>query len=348
MLGVRSALAAILAVWALLGVPPVLAETENVVINYEALDRLPRHGSGAPAPRLTPLSMVSARTKPSGPDFFGGEGWTFPDSTLAALSNPPNLPAYPPLELVPPSHLGNAPDEDAADRVIAEIMGHGLTGATAKNRQSRTEDQIAVLREPALERLKPPPLSSAPPRELKTEPRVALPQERPSTLPRPSMPEAGLPKSGRVPPNSVQTTRRPQTRSAPPEITAASRPRPMLQGQDGPPPIIAWNEANPIGAVRFAGKGVGVLDIDRASLSELDAIARRLASDDRRVLLKAFAGAAGEKTFDAHTQALKRGLAVRRYLIAKGVPSTLIDVRAAGGATDGGPLDRVDVVPAAS
>ena len=90
------------------------------------------------------------------------------------------------------------------------------------------------------------------------------------------------------------------------------------------------------------------MDIDRASLPRLDALAEQFRSSGRRILLKAFAGRAGDKSHEAHRLALRRGLAVRRYLISRGVPSTKIDVRAVGGATDGGYLDRVDVVAAAS
>ena len=49
----------------------------------------------------------------------------------------------------------------------------------------------------------------------------------------------------------------------------------------------------------------------------------------------------------ARRKALARGLEVRKYLIGKGVRSNRIDVRALGTKSEGGPADRVDIVPSA-
>lgn len=63
-----------------------------------------------------------------------------------------------------------------------------------------------------------------------------------------------------------------------------------------------------------------------------------------RLLLQAFAGSPGDKSSEARRLSLKRALAVRQLLIDSGVPSDKIEVRAMGGATDGGTPDRVDVM----
>lgn len=77
---------------------------------------------------------------------------------------------------------------------------------------------------------------------------------------------------------------------------------------------------------------------------------RKLASDltgvlrgTGRVELEAFGGQPGDKSSDARRLSLKRALAVRALLIESGVPAERIDVRALGGADDGGTPDRVDV-----
>lgn len=62
-----------------------------------------------------------------------------------------------------------------------------------------------------------------------------------------------------------------------------------------------------------------------------------------RVELEAFGGQPGDKSSDARRLSLKRALAVRALLIESGVPAERIDVRALGGADDGGTPDRVDV-----
>ena len=69
-----------------------------------------------------------------------------------------------------------------------------------------------------------------------------------------------------------------------------------------------------------------------------------LASDTLRVQVKAYAGDADGGSSAARRLSLSRALAVRAFLIDKGVRSTRIDVRALGNRSDDGPPDRVDVV----
>lgn len=108
--------------------------------------------------------------------------------------------------------------------------------------------------------------------------------------------------------------------------------------------LAMWNRARRMGEVLFKNDGYDVVDVDRGSLSQLDRLAQQIGTQQQRILLRAFGGMRGDDSHEAHLVALKRGLAIRRYLIERGVSSSLIDVTAVGGATDGGPLDRVDVV----
>jgi len=92
-----------------------------------------------------------------------------------------------------------------------------------------------------------------------------------------------------------------------------------------------------------------LFDTDTAAIigesrSQLEATAQALRFDPRRIELKAYGGAPGDKASGARRIALKRGLAVRAYLIDQGIDSRRIDVRAMGGITDAGAPDRVDVV----
>ena len=88
-----------------------------------------------------------------------------------------------------------------------------------------------------------------------------------------------------------------------------------------------------------------------ASLSDpirdrLDALADSLVGNDKRVQLLAFAKAEGaDAPYVARRLSLERALAVRTYLVGKGIRGTRIDVRALG-ANGPGPVDRVDVVGA--
>jgi outer membrane protein OmpA-like peptidoglycan-associated protein len=109
-----------------------------------------------------------------------------------------------------------------------------------------------------------------------------------------------------------------------------------------------WSGARTVGEVLFKSNGYEVLDLDQNALGELNRLAYQIGTAQHRILLRAFGGGAGDDSREAHRMALRRGLAVRRYLIARGVSSSLIDVTAVGGARDGGPLDRVDVVASTS
>ncbi len=152
-------------------------------------------------------------------------------------------------------------------------------------------------------------------------------------------------------PTGVSATTAPQqtARQVPARATAtASRPIEVANAQSEPVADVSWDRARPIGEILFHANGQTLRDIDRGSLAELDQLAQRIGPSQTRVLLRAFGGTAGDDSHQAHLVALMRGLAVRKYLIARGVPSICIDVNAMGGAKDGGPLDRVDVMAGAT
>lgn len=135
--------------------------------------------------------------------------------------------------------------------------------------------------------------------------------------------------------------------------TSAPRPEPgsievANAGADSEPVFVSWNRARTIGEVYFAADGDDTAHIEKSSIAALNELASRIGQSQTRILLRAFGGARGDQSHEAHKLALRRGLAVRKYLMARGVPSMFIDVTAMGGATDGGPADRVDVLAGAS
>jgi len=85
-------------------------------------------------------------------------------------------------------------------------------------------------------------------------------------------------------------------------------------------------------------------DLNGASEDALDRLAAALSRNDARIQLRAFGGDSVERTHAARRLALRRALAVRNYLMEHGIDQERINVRAMGGAADGGPSDRVDVV----
>jgi outer membrane protein OmpA-like peptidoglycan-associated protein len=92
----------------------------------------------------------------------------------------------------------------------------------------------------------------------------------------------------------------------------------------------------------------GASELSPEAKSSLDEVAERLRGDDGlRVQLLAYAVAIDDNTSRARRMSLSRALAVRAYLIEKGVRSTRMDVRALGSNVDGEPADRVDIIPQA-
>lgn len=87
----------------------------------------------------------------------------------------------------------------------------------------------------------------------------------------------------------------------------------------------------------------GASDIPQSAHAALDELAARLIAANYRVRLAGFSGKAGGDTSEARRLSLARALAIRGYLVAKGVPLERVDVLAFGGATKG-TTDRVDVL----
>jgi outer membrane protein OmpA-like peptidoglycan-associated protein len=96
------------------------------------------------------------------------------------------------------------------------------------------------------------------------------------------------------------------------------------------------------------GFAEGASELTPEAKSSLDEVAGRLRGDDAmRVQLLAYAQAIDDNTSRARRMSLSRALAVRAYLIEKGVRSTRMDVRALGSNVEGEPADRVDIIPQA-
>jgi outer membrane protein OmpA-like peptidoglycan-associated protein len=77
----------------------------------------------------------------------------------------------------------------------------------------------------------------------------------------------------------------------------------------------------------------------------LDGVAARLAAHrSLRIELQAFAGGS-DREARAQRLSLERALALRRYLVSRGIPRARIIVRALGNRSTGGDADRVDVFP---
>lgn len=86
-------------------------------------------------------------------------------------------------------------------------------------------------------------------------------------------------------------------------------------------------------------------DLTQDVTDELDLLSVRLQNGNGRIVLRAFGGTATtNQTSTARRLALRRALAVRNYLMARGVDQERMIVRAIGQPDDEGPSDRVDLL----
>jgi len=92
--------------------------------------------------------------------------------------------------------------------------------------------------------------------------------------------------------------------------------------------------------VRFSD---GQSEIPSKARQALDTVAERLLASRERVRLAAFSGKAGDASSEARRLSLARALAIRTYLVSKGIAIDRVDVLAFGGAKDT-ITDRVHVL----
>lgn len=203
-----------------------------------------------------------------------------------------------------------------------------------------------VARAPA--RVAPPPPPKAPPPAKAPAPKkmAAAPAPSPAPppppvvkAPPPPVPKASPPPAAKAPPPPPAQTAmaKPEPKASPPSVQqrredrqAAALPRMPLPSGGGQ-----------VLRVDFLGASTRLTpDAER----RLGSLATTMTESDGRLQLKAYAGGTGETLSSARRLSLSRALAVRSYLIEKGIRSTRIDVRALGRAEDSGPPERVDII----
>jgi outer membrane protein OmpA-like peptidoglycan-associated protein len=140
-------------------------------------------------------------------------------------------------------------------------------------------------------------------------------------------------------------------RAAPPKPAA---PKPVVESaiakaapaKDAPPPAAAREVTKPgvekpITIAFAAGSG----SLPKPPPEGLDTLVRRLAADQAlRIVIYAYANGSTDSASKARRLSFSRALAVRRYLVGKGVRGTRAEIRALGNKTTKEPADRVDLV----
>ena len=104
-----------------------------------------------------------------------------------------------------------------------------------------------------------------------------------------------------------------------------------------PPPAVIVDVTLP-----FA-EGAGDVSADLKKRLDSDVIDRMKKDADARLQVRAYATSADSNSSDARRISLSRALAVRGYLLDKGIKANRIDVHALGSETEVKPVDRVDL-----
>jgi outer membrane protein OmpA-like peptidoglycan-associated protein len=164
----------------------------------------------------------------------------------------------------------------------------------------------------------------------------------PAATPRQPVANAGL--SASKPPRPITPVRQEMPAISPPAPAAVTPPPPVAAPQAVaalPAGLTPAKTAAPSSAAALLFPP-GEIELTPEATAQLDAVLASL-TDKQRLQLKAHASGAQDDA-EVRRIALKRALSARSHLLAGGLDSTRIDVRALGPAGDGGPDDRLDVI----
>jgi outer membrane protein OmpA-like peptidoglycan-associated protein len=251
------------------------------------------------------------------------------------------------IHLIPPkSRLANAEPATAPTETSRPAISHQETAISAP-----TKPSVVALVAPA-PTPKPPTSSDTP-----TPPVLPQQQAREETPPEsvaaPSQPVVAVtPPVATAAPTVTARAAMPAPAPAPaPSMTVASAAPPPSTtvaptAPNGVAPPVQMAAATTVGSAATAVKfKPGATDLG-GSQPALDAIANRLLGNENlRVQLISHASGSADDAMEARRISLARAVAVRAYLIEKGVRSLRIDVRALGNRADNGPVaDQVDLL----
>lgn len=177
-----------------------------------------------------------------------------------------------------------------------------------------------------------PILTAEPDPDLMADIASAVQPSAPKPRAAPAAPKAAT-KTALAPPLDSNSYARPSAAAPSPSANKVARAEPSADVSFTPP------SSSGGASVLFDGTSS---ELSPAARKQLDALAIQYSGMSTRLQVEAYAGAAGDRSSDARRLSLKRGLAVRSYLMSKGVSGARIDVRALGGAARGN-TDRVDI-----
>ncbi len=330
-------LAALFAVGASIVAVPAAAQqysnvlgSPNVTIDLGVLDALGAAPAAGPAPGL-PVAPLP-RFAPIGP--------TAPTFASVATQGVQGL--LPPPAVAPRSSFNEQALVLLGPTPVTPQGGPALRRPQA-GLPERAPEQAPQAAPRQLVRVPPalPPAAPSPRRAdapaVPPPPRMPVPQVAAPAAPRVA---ALAPKVTIPPPPSPQVAA--AATSQAPDV--APLPRVAAPQQAAPAPRIAARPPANEQPNRILFTG-GSDQLPEKAKETLRRIAGELSTgDELRVQLLAYAQGTPETASQARRLSLSRALAVRSYLIERGVRSTRMNVRALGNKVEGGPADRVDVV----
>jgi len=346
---------------------PESPDTAGVVINNDVLDSLGSPGVAAPAlpPSYAAPAQVGVGQVPGSPG-APGTAYRLPGSGQLVISRPSTLlfppPTFPSSLLTVPAPAGRtargtaAPDSGKAQSRLlvpkpAEPAAPQVTRpepapavATAVPREPVTQEpaasaEIPPMAEPVAEPTLPPVAPVAPTAE------PIAPAEPPAVAVLPPEP-APVAEPPEAPALTDDLLPAPPPAEPAPKSEPAATIEPKPQPEPEPPQSAALpSAASSVDEMRLLFND-GSAELTATAAGQLDGLAGKLlANTEARLQLLAYAKASSDGTSRARRLSLSRALAVRAYLIEKGIRSTRMDVRALGSGFEDGPPDRVDVLP---
>lgn len=95
--------------------------------------------------------------------------------------------------------------------------------------------------------------------------------------------------------------------------------------------------------VLFPEDGIGIDPADEPDLAGLAGYLKQ--NRDQRIVLQAYVGGEDRSGSDARRLSLSRALAIRTFLVDRGVPAERVHLQPLGKRDEDGPPDRVDILP---
>ena len=274
----------------------------------------------AAAPKAAPQPpRIASAPQPARPEAARPET-TRPTLPPVAL---PSMPApaapTPPKDGGPIALNSPTPPPTVAPAPAPDIPSMQVVGPDAAPKSAAPGSQAAVSPQAPAAQPKAAPAQSQ--SQAKAPPASKGPTPAPSVAP-PPPPDA---------PSAPAAKSAPQAKPKAEQQAALPAPRPSAGAPKG---------ATPQGIdVLFAS---GTADLNNDAKAALDKLAENLKSDEKS-RLQLLAYATEDSPSKSRRLSLSRALAVRSHLIAKGIRSTRIDVRALGDQVPGGEPNRVDL-----